>query len=89
MVVYRKEMRGVSMFTFLRKAFSIVLSFIIGFVSYPASYLPCLNDSDFSIETGVFSEEAVTLNGEEETIIPGEGCRLDGESLILNSNSDF
>lgn len=77
------------MFTFLRKAFSIVLSFIIGFVSYPASYLPCLNDSDFSIETGVFSEEAVTLNGEEETIIPGEGCRLDGESLILDSKTDF
>ncbi len=77
------------MFAFFRKVFSIVLSFILGFVTYPVSYLPGLNDSDFGIETGVFSEEAVTLNGKEEKIILGDGTQLDGNSLVLDNKSEF
>lgn len=77
------------MFTFLRKIFSIVLSFILGFVTYPTSYLPFLRDSEFDITTGSFSAEAVTLNGKEEKIILGEGVALYGETLVLDSKAEF
>ncbi|MBQ5592179.1 MAG: hypothetical protein IIU80_04475 [Clostridia bacterium] len=77
------------MFVFLRKIFSIVLSFILGFVTYPTSYLPFLRDSEFDITAGSFSAEAVTLNGKEEKIILGEGVALDGETLVLDSKAEF
>lgn len=77
------------MFAFLRKIFSIVLSFILGFATYPISYLPFLRDSEFDITTGSFSAEAVTLNGKEEKIILGEGVALDGETLVLDSKAEF
>lgn len=77
------------MFAFLRKVFSIVLSFILGFATYPVSYLPCIKDSDFTVATGAFSEEYVTLNGEAEEIVLSEGNKLNGESLVLDSKAEF
>ncbi len=77
------------MFAFLRKTLSIVLSFILGFATYPISYLPCLKDSDFTVATGAFSEELVTLNGENEQIILGEVDKLSGESLVLDNRAEF
>ena len=77
------------MLAFLRRIFSIVLSFIFGFAAYPISYLPCLNDSDFDIATGAFSDAAVTLNGDEEKIILGEDVTFDGDRLILDNGASF
>lgn len=77
------------MFLFLRKVFSIVLTFIFGFITYPASYIPFNNDSDFTVKTGTFSEENVMLNGKEEKITLGEGIKLDGEQLVLDNKAEF
>ncbi len=43
---------------------AFILSFIIGFFSYPLSYLPFLNDDSFEVETGEF----MTLNGESADV---------------------
>ena len=77
------------MFAFLRKFFSIVLSFILGFATYPVSFISNTYDTDFSVPTGIFSEKAVTLNGKEEKIILGESTKFDTGNLVLNSKAEI
>ncbi len=77
------------MFVFLKKAFSVVLSFIFGFASYPISYLSCLNDSDFTVSTGMFTEDSVSLNGESEKITLDEGVSLEDGRLKLDNSAGF
>lgn len=77
------------MLAFFRRIFSIVLSFIVGFVTYPVSYIPSKLDIDFDIVSGAFTEASVTLNGEDEAIILGDGVTLEDGSLILDNTADF
>ena len=77
------------MLAFFRRIFSIVLSFIVGFVTYPVSYIPSKLDVDFDIVSGAFTEASVTLNGEDEAIILGDGVTLEDGSLILDNTADF
>lgn len=77
------------MFVFLKRIFSVVLSFIFGFVAYPISYLPCLNDSDFTVPTGSFTKESVILNGKAEEIILGDGVSLEDGAVKLENTASF
>ncbi len=68
----------------LKKILSIVLSFVFGFFTYPVSFLPIVNDSDFEISCGDFSKESIILNGESESIYFDEGAVFDTDGLILD-----
>lgn len=48
----------------MKKIISIVLSFILGFFSYPISYLPFNEDTSFDVVTGEF----LTFNGEKAEV---------------------
>lgn len=52
----------------LRKVLSTILSFILGFFTYPISFIPSMNDKDIELSLGAFSSESVFLNGESEKI---------------------
>lgn len=77
------------MFVFLKKIFSIVLSFIFGFVAYPVSYIPCFNDSSFAIPTGGFTQNSIILNGEKEKITLGDGVSFEDGAIVLKNTADF
>lgn len=74
-------------FAFLKRVLSFVLSFILGFFTFPISFLPCSNDSDFNVACGAFSEECITLNGDEEEIILDEGAVFEDGYLQLNGKT--
>ena len=76
-------------FITLRRALSIVLSFIFGFFSYPFSYLPSLNDDSFSIENGSFSQTSVFLNGDDEKIITEDSVIIENGSLTLDGKKEI
>ncbi len=63
----------------VRKALSIVLSFVFGFFTYPISFLPNVNDSVFDIPSGNFSEEIYL---DENTEADGNLITLDGKETI-------
>ncbi len=73
----------------IRKVLSIVLSFIFGFFTYPVSFLPILNDTDFEISVGDFSEESIVLNGKNEAIYFDEGASFESDELVLNGKKTF
>ena len=43
------------------KIISLLLAFILGFVTYPVSFLPFLNSTDFSIDTNDTADEGIVL----------------------------
>lgn len=47
----------------LKRMFCVVISFVIGFFTYPLSFLPSNNDNVFNVETGEFSADSAFLNG--------------------------
>lgn len=72
-----------------RKIFSIILSFILGFFTYPISFLPNSNDSDFGISGGLFSEESIVFNGESEKIYFDGDAAFDEGYLTLDGKKTF
>ena len=76
-------------FITVRKILSIVLSFILGFFTYPFSFLPSANDSDFEINQGVFNTESIVLNGESEEIYFDDAAVFDGDYLVLDGKTTF
>ena len=60
--IEKTNARGVFMLAFFRRIFSIVLSFIVGFVTYPVSYIPSKLDVDFAIKIslpGVIAAQSI------------------------------
>ncbi len=76
-------------FIALRRALSIVLSFIFGFFTYPFSYLPAKVDDSFDIENGSFSNTSIFLNGEDEEIITEDSVVIEDGSLLLDSQKEI
>lgn len=76
-------------FIALRRALSIVLSFIFGFFTYPFSYLPAKVDDSFSIENGSFSQTSVCLNGNDEEIITGDSVVIEDGILLLDGKKEI
>lgn len=76
-------------FITLRRALSIVLSFIFGFFSYPFSYLPVLNDDCFDIENGNFSQTSIFLNGSDEKIFTDESVIIEDGILTLDGKKEI
>lgn len=72
-----------------RKILSIVLSFIFGFFTYPVSFLPILNDTDFEISVGDFSAEGIVLNGENEKIYFDGNADFEKDYLTLDGKKTF
>ena len=66
-----------------------MLSFIFGFVSYPISYIPSNNDGDFTVKTGIFSENSIVINDKEEKITLSEGTKFDDGQLILEDTAEL
>lgn len=56
------------MFEALRSFICMVLSFLMGFSTFPLSFFPCKNQADFVIEAGAFSENEILLNSEKTGI---------------------
>ncbi len=73
----------------IRKVLSIVLSFIFGFFTYPVSFLPILNDTDFEISVGDFSAESIVLNGENEAIYFDGNVAFEKDYLTLDGKKTF
>ena len=73
----------------LRNALSIVLSFILGFFTYPISFLPSEKDTDISLSQGEFSTESVFLNGESEKIYFDEDVIFNEDFLTLDGKKTF
>lgn len=69
----------------LRRILSIALSFILGFFTYPISFIPNVNDSEFEIFCGEFGKESMVLNGEHEAVYFDEEVSFDADGLILDS----
>lgn len=68
----------------LRKVLSIILSFILGFFTYPISFIPSMNDKDIELSLGAFSSESVFLNGESEKIYFDEEVTFVEDYLTLD-----
>lgn len=74
------------------KILSLILSFIVGFVTYPLSFV--FTDSDFDIEIGSMTEDAVIING-KQTDITGDfdleenGCMFFSNKVTLDVNKTF
>ncbi len=77
------------LFITIRKILSIILSFVLGFFSYPVSFLPTLRDTDFIIADGEFTSESIVLNGENEEIYFDGDISFDSEYLTLNGKKTF
>ena len=78
------------MFDALRSFICMVLSFIMGFSTFPMSFLPCKNQTDFTVETGAFSENEILLNSEKNAISINGNYTLDenGYLVDLSFNND-
>lgn len=63
----------------MNKFFSILLAFIVGFLSYPMSFLQNKTDTEFDVATGEF----FTLNGKNSEVTVDGAYEKDG-SLVLN-----
>lgn len=46
------------------KIISLILSFVIGFFTYPISFIPSRIEGDFKVSTGDFTSKSMMLNGE-------------------------
>lgn len=68
----------------LKRILSIVLSFVFGFFTYPVSFIPDMNESEFEISCGEFSEESIILNGENESVYFDEEVYFDADGLTLD-----
>lgn len=73
----------------LRKVLSIILSFILGFFTYPVSFLPVRNDEDITLSQGEFSTESVCLNGENAEIYFDEDVTFSEDFLTLDGKKTF
>lgn len=73
----------------LRKVLSIILSFILGFFTYPLSFLSSQKDTDILLSQGEFSAESVFFNGNDEKIYFDEDVNFDEDYLTLDSNKTF
>lgn len=69
-------MSGISRF------FSAVLAFIIGFLTFPISFLSSENTTDFEIKTGGFSSEYMMFNGTESEIHVENASAIREEGVI-------
>lgn len=58
------------------KILSILLSFFIGFITYPLSFLPANNNENFIIVSSVMTEESLMLNGKES------GIKITGDYVL-------
>ncbi len=72
------------------KIISIVLAFIMGFFTFPISYLPSEADEIFQILTGEYSENSITFNGnpiktetEGNVVFDGNGSSTFSDSLKI------
>lgn len=67
----------------MKKVFIILLSLIIGFVSYPMSFIPSRLDTEFVISEGGYSMENVTADG--KSVQPdSDGFITFSDSLKIN-----
>lgn len=73
----------------IRKVLSIVLSFIFGFFTYPVSFLPILNDTDFEISYGDFGEKSIVMNGKNEKIYFDGNVDFEKDYLTLDGKKTF
>lgn len=73
----------------LRKVLSIILSFILGFFTYPLSFLSSQKDTDILLSQGEFSAESVFFNGNDEKIYFDENVNFDEDYLTLDGNKTF
>lgn len=69
------------------KALSIILSFFIGFVTYPLSFLTSQTDEAFQIITGEPSEASVTLNGEAVSVTTEGDIKIDKNGTVTFADS--
>lgn len=71
------------MFDALRSFLCMVLSFLMGFSTFPASFFPCKNQTDFTVETGAFTENEILLNSEKAAISINGNYTLDENGCIV------
>ncbi len=69
----------------LIRFFSLLIAFIIGFVTFPISFLQSETDADFDVVKGVFSEEKIIFNGTEAEINIENASEVNDEGLITFS----
>ena len=85
---------GVNMSAFIR-VFSIILSFVVGFFSFPLSFLPSEISDDFLIETGNCTVDSIIFNGEPlnaetegDVIFNDDGIVSFSENYKIKFNGD-
>lgn len=66
----------------ITRFFSAVLALIIGFVTFPISFLPSENATDFEIGTGGFSSEMMVFNGENSAISVENANSVDADGVV-------
>lgn len=69
------------------KILSLILSFLLGFFTYPISFLPANADTVFEVKSGSFSADTVTFNG-EDSAMKLSGHKDFGENgMVINSKA--
>ena len=71
------------MFEALRSFICMILSFLMGFSTFPVSFFPCKNQTDFVIEAGAFTENEILLNGEKTAISVDGNYILDENGYLV------
>ena len=69
------------------KILILILSFIMGFFTYPLSFLPKNINENSDVIIGEFTENSVYLNGEETDVVISGDYLFDDGSLILNGKT--
>ena len=68
------------------KILSVILSFVLGFFTYPISFLPEKTAESFIVVHGDFTENSVWLNGEETEIGLSGDYKIDDDGTLLISS---
>ena len=71
------------MFDALRSFICMVLSFLMGFSTFPISFFPCKNHTDFVIETGAFTEKEILLNSEKSAVSINGSYTVDENGYLV------
>lgn len=71
--------------TGLIRFISLIIVFILGFLTFPISFLSSENDNIFEIKTGEFTSEKMVFNGEETEIEVENASEINGEEIITFS----
>ncbi len=71
------------MFEAVRSFLCMVLSFLMGFSTFPMSFFPCKNQADFVISTGEFSESSITVNAEPTAVTIQGNSAIDENGFLV------